>query len=137
LPERRIPARAGGEVKEKILVVEDNPQNMRLVEMTLRASGYEIIKAVDGEQALEVATRESPDLIVMDIQLPKITGDEVTRRLRQQSRLKGVPIIALTAYAMKGDEQRFIEAGCDAYVAKPINTREFPALIASLLKERR
>ena len=124
-------------MKEKILIVEDNPQNMRLIEMTLRGGDYEILRAMDGEQALEVATRENPDLIIMDIQLPKIKGDEVTRRLRQQPEFKGVPIVALTAYAMKGDEQRFIEAGCDAYVAKPINTREFPALIVSLLQKRR
>ena len=117
--------------------MEDSQQNMRLIEMTLRMGNYDILMAADGEEALAVATRENPDLIIMDIQLPKIKGDEVTRRLRQQPEFDNTPIIALTAYAMKGDEQRFIDAGCDAYVPKPINTRRFPALVAGLLQKRR
>ena len=123
-------------MKKKILIVEDNPQNMRLVEMTLRSGGYALLKATDGEEALDLATREQPDLIVMDMQLPKISGLEVTRRLRQLPTFSHVPIIALTAYAMKGDREKFIEAGCDAYVSKPINTRELPEMVAKLLKQR-
>ena len=124
-------------LKEKILVVEDNPQNMRLIEMTLRAGSYTMFEAMDGEEALDVAMREKPDLIIMDIQVPKMTGDEVTRKLRQMPEFQSTPIIALTAYAMKGDEEKFIEAGCDTYISKPINTREFPQLIAHLLQNRK
>ena len=125
------------ETERKILVVEDNPQNMRLIEMTLRAGGYTLFEAMDGEEALDVAMREKPDLIIMDIQIPKMTGDEVTRKLRQMPEFQSTPIIALTAYAMKGDEEKFIEAGCDTYISKPINTREFPQLIAHLLQNRK
>jgi len=110
---------------------------MRLIEMTLRAGGYFLLKAVDGLEALDVATREHPDLIVMDIQLPEISGLEVTRRLRQMAEFKDVPIIAVTAYAMKGDMESFMEAGCDAYVSKPINTRELPKMIAEMLQKHR
>ncbi len=123
-------------MKKKILIVEDNPQNMRLVEMTLRTGGYALLKATDGKEALDLATREHPDLIVMDMQLPKISGLEVTKRLRQLPTFSHVPIIALTAYAMKGDREKFIEAGCDAYVSKPINTRELPEMVAKILQKR-
>ncbi|MFC1966043.1 response regulator [Chloroflexota bacterium] len=123
-------------MKEKILIVEDNPQNMRLIEMTLRTGGYALLKATDGEEALDLATREQPDLIIMDMQLPKISGIEVAKRLRQFPAFNHVPIIALTAYAMKGDREKFIEAGCDAYVSKPINTRELPEMVAKILQQR-
>jgi len=120
-------------MKEKILIVEDNPQNMRLIKMVLRDKGYTLLEATDGEEALDVALREPPDLIIMDIQLPKLSGLEVTRKLRETSAFSHVPIIALTAYAMKGDKERFINAGCDAYLSKPINTRELPGVIAEML----
>lgn len=120
-------------MKEKILIVEDNPQNMRLVETALRARNYTLFKATDGEEALDIATRERPDLIIMDMQLPKVSGLEVTRRLRQMPVFSHVPIIALTAYAMKGDKEKFIGAGCDAYLSKPINTRELPEIIGKML----
>ena len=123
-------------MKEKILIVEDNPQNMRLVEMTLKAGNYVLLKATDGEEALDLATREQPDLIIMDMQLPKLSGLEVTKRLRQISTFIHIPIIALTAYAMKGEREKFIEAGCDAYVSKPINTRELPGIVAKMLQQR-
>jgi len=120
-------------MKEKILIVEDNPQNMRLFEMVLRAKGYILLKATDGEEALDMATRERPDLIIMDIRLPKMNGLEVTRKLRQTPAFSHTPIIGVTAYAMKGDEERIIESGCDAYLSKPINTRELPEVIAEML----
>ncbi|MFC2008032.1 response regulator [Chloroflexota bacterium] len=123
-------------MKEKILIVEDNPQNMRLITMTLRAREYVVVTAVDGEEALEQAARERPDLIIMDIQLPKTSGLEVTRRLRTMPEFKHTLILALTAYAMKGDEDKFIEAGCDAYLSKPINTRELPGKITEMLLSR-
>ncbi len=122
---------------EKILIVEDNPQNMRLIEMTLRSGEYALLRAVDGEEALAVAIRESPDLIIMDIQLPKMSGLEVTQRLRQLPEFANTPIIALTAYAMKGDEEKFLQAGCSVYLAKPINTRELPRLVAGMLAKKK
>ncbi len=123
-------------MKEKILIVEDNPQNMRLIEMVLRARGYTLLKATDGEEALDMAMRERPDLIIMDIRLPKLSGLGVTRKLRQIPILSHIPIIALTAYAMKGDKEKFIEGGCDAYLSMPINTRELPGVIAQMLLPR-
>jgi len=121
-------------MKEKILIVEDNPQNMRLIEMVLRDKDYTLLKATDGDEALEVAFRELPDLIIMDIQLPKLSGLEVTKKLRETPAFSHIPIIAITAYAMKGDKEGIIESGCDAYVSKPINTRELPGVIAEMLR---
>ena len=123
-------------MKEKILIVEDNPQNMRLIEMTLRAKNYTLLKATDGEEALDVAMRERPDLIIMDIQLPGMNGLEVTRKLRETPAFSHTPIIGVTAYAMKGDREKVIESGCDAYLSKPINTRELPEVIAEMLSPR-
>jgi CheY-like chemotaxis protein len=119
-----------------VLIVEDNSQNMRLLEMLLKPRGYSLLKAVDGEEALDIATREQPDLIVMDIQLPKLSGLEVTKRLRQMPAFAHTPIIALTAYAMKGDREKFIRAGCNAYLSKPINTRELLRVLGEMLPPR-
>ena len=123
-------------MKEKILIVEDNPLHTRLIEMTLRRKGYTLLKATDGEEALDVARRERPDLILMDLNLPTMTGLEVTRKLRETPAFSHTPIIAITAYAMKGDKERVIESGCDAYLSKPINTRELPEMIAEMLLQR-
>ena len=120
-------------MKEKILIVEDNSLNMRLIEMTLRSKGYRLLTATDGEEALDMATREKPDLIIMDIYLPKMSGLEVTKRLRQMPAFNHVPIIAVTAHAMKGDKEKIIEAGCDAYLPKPINTRQLPEVVTEML----
>ena len=124
-------------MNEKILIVEDNPQNMRLMEMTLKARAYTLLKAVDGEEALDVAIRERPDLIIMDIQLPKLSGLEVTGRLRQTAGFEDIPIIAITAYAMKGDKEKFLGSGCDGYIPKPVNTRQLPRLVADMLAKGR
>ena len=124
-------------MKEKILIVEDNPLNMRLLKMVLRAENYTLLMATDGEEALDMAMREQPDLIIMDIQLPKMNGLEVTRKLRETPAFSHTPIIAITAYAMKGDRERIIESGCDAYLSKPINTRELPEMIAEMLLQQR
>ena len=121
----------------KILIVEDNPQNMKVMIMALRPHGYTLQQAIDGEEALEVAVRDKPDLIIMDIRLPKIDGLEVTRRLRQMPDFCNTPIIAITAYAMKGDEERFVDAGCNAYLPKPINTRQLPKVVAGMLQNRK
>ncbi len=117
----------------KILIVEDDPKNMKVLAMALRPHGYTLVEATDGEEALEIAVRDKPDLILMDVRLPKIDGVEVTRRLRQMPAFKHIPIIAVTAYAMKGDKEKVIEAGCDAYLSKPVNTRELPGLVAEML----
>lgn len=117
----------------RILVVEDNPMNMKVVLMTLKRHGYTMLEAVDGEEALEVATREKPDLVLMDIQLPKMDGLEVTRKLRQMPDFKQTPIIALSSYAMKGDREKGMEAGFDDYLSKPVNTRELPKVVEDML----
>jgi two-component system cell cycle response regulator DivK len=122
-------------VPKKILIVEDNPTNMRLIGMVLKSKGYKLLGANDGEEALAVAIKGRPDLIVMDIQLPKMDGLEVTRRLRQTPEFKQTPIIALTASAMDGDREKIIAAGCDEYISKPVNTRQFPQLVAEMLQE--
>jgi two-component system cell cycle response regulator DivK len=118
----------------KILIVEDNPRNMRLIKMVLGNKGYSLFEATDGEEALAVAKEQRPDLIIMDIQLPKMDGLEVTRRLRRIPEFSQVPIIALTASAMEGDRDKIIEAGCDIYVSKPMDTRQLPELVAEMLR---
>ena len=122
--------------KKRVLVVEDNPRNMRLLAMTLQSRGYSVLEATDGEQAIEIASKEQPDLIIVDIQLPKMDGLEMTRGIRQMLHRGNIPIIALTAYAMKGDKETFIKAGCDDYLPKPISTRELPVMIDKMLQQR-
>ena len=117
----------------KVLIVEDNPMNMRLIEMILKSDDYVLLKATDGEEALAIAAIDHPDLILMDIRLPKVNGLEVAKRLKKNPALSHTTIIALTAHAMKGDEEKAIEAGCDSYVSKPIDTRQLPRLVASML----
>ena len=123
-------------MNERILIVEDSPLNMRLMEMTLEGKNYTLLKATDGEEALDMATRERPDLIIMDVQLPKLNGLEVTRKLRDTVAFSHIPIIAITAFAMKGDKERAIEAGCDVYLTKPIDTRQLPGMIAEMLLQQ-
>ena len=123
-------------MKHKILIVEDNPMNMRLIEMILKSDNYTLLKATDGEEALDIATREKPALVLMDIRLPKVSGLEVVRKLRGNAQLSHTLVIALTAHAMKGDEEKAIEAGCDSYVSKPIDTRRLPKLVARMLSLR-
>lgn len=120
----------------KILVVEDNDMNMQLVEFLLEEGGYDIMKATSGEEALEV-TRDSngtpPDLILMDIHLPGMDGLSVVRAMKEEPRTRTVPILALTAHAMRGDKDRFLEAGCDGYISKPIDVKTFIASIEKYL----
>ncbi len=123
-------------MKEKVLIVEDNPLNMRVIEMTLEAESYILLEASDGEEALEMAMRERPDLILMDIRLPGMSGLEVTRKLRETPAFSHTPIIGLTAYAMKGDKEKVIESGCDAYLSKPFHPRELRGMIAGMLLQR-
>ena len=123
-------------MKGRILIVEDNTASLRLLRMTLRAQDYILFQATDGEEALDVAIREKPDLIIMDIQLPKMSGLEVTGKLRQMPAFSHIPIVAITAYAMKGDKEKAIAAGCDAYLSKPIDTRQLPGVIAEMLRQQ-
>jgi CheY-like chemotaxis protein len=120
-------------MKYKVLIVEDNPMNMRLIEMVLKSDNYLLLKARDGEEALAIAAIDHPDLVLMDIRLPRLSGLEVAKRLRKNGKLSQIPIIALTAHAMKGDEEKAIEAGCNGYVSKPIDTRKLPKLVAKVL----
>jgi two-component system, cell cycle response regulator DivK len=114
-----------------ILIVEDNELNMRLLNDVLEAHGYSIIKTDQGEVAIEMAWRERPDVILMDIQLPDISGLEATRRIKEDERTRDIPIIAVTAFAMSGDEKKIRESGADAYVSKPIMLQPFLALLES------
>ena len=120
-------------MKRKVLIVEDNHLNMRLIEMILESDNYTLLKATDGQEALDIAAREHPDLVLMDIRLPKLNGLEVARKLKKNAQLSHIPIIALTAHAMKGDMEKAIEAGCDSYISKPIDTRQLPKLVANML----
>ena len=124
-------------IPKKILIVEDDPRSLKMIQMTLRPYGYSLLEATDGEEALKVARSDKPDLIIMDLRLPRMSGLEVTRQLRQMSDFSHIAIIAITAYAMKGDKEKAISAGCDAYLAKPINTRELPRLITEMLLQRK
>jgi two-component system cell cycle response regulator DivK len=124
------------DLPKKILVVDDNQDSRELVVKVLKNKGYEIIEATDGEEAIEKAVGEKPDLILLDISIPKLNGYEVTRRLKSREEFKEVPIVALTAHAMKGDRAKALEAGCEGYISKPINIRELPDQVRSYLKGR-
>jgi two-component system cell cycle response regulator DivK len=108
-----------------VLVVEDNDLNMKLFHDLLEAHGYNILQTKDGMEALKLAREHRPDLILMDIQLPEISGLEVTKWLKEDDNLKTIPVIAVTAFAMKGDEEKIREGGCEAYIAKPISVTNF------------
>jgi two-component system cell cycle response regulator DivK len=109
---------------ERILVVEDNEMNMKLFRDVLRATGYRTLEATTGGEALEVAVEHGPDLVLMDIQLSDLDGVEAFLRLRADERTAAIPVLAVTAQAMQGDRERFLEAGFDGYVSKPVNVRE-------------
>ena len=110
---------------KKVLVVEDNELNMKLFNDLLEANGYQVIQTRDGLSALELARQHRPDLILMDIQLPEVSGIEVTKWLKEDDDLRAIPVIAVTAFAMKGDEQKIREGGCEAYISKPISVMHF------------
>jgi CheY-like chemotaxis protein len=116
-----------------ILVVDDNIDNLDLTRLLLEFEGYEVWTAEDAVQALAILRRTRPDLILMDVQMPEIDGLELTRRLRQDEAWEDVPIIALTAYAMRGDEEKARLAGCNGYITKPIDTRTFGGLVREYL----
>ena len=121
--------------QRNVLIVDDNPMNMKLVRVLLTGEGYEVRTASDALEALDILKEWRPLLILMDIQLPGIDGLELTRRLKADPGTDQIIIIGLTAYAMKGDEERILAAGCDAYIAKPIDTRTLPGVIATLIEK--
>ncbi len=116
-----------------VLIVEDNELNMKLFNDLLEAHGYETVKTGNGLDALDLARKYRPDLVVMDIQLPEVSGLEVTKWLKEDDSLKHIPVLAVTAFAMKGDEERIIAGGCEAYISKPISVSGFLQTIDSLL----
>lgn len=111
--------------QKTILIVEDNDLNMKLFHDLLEAHGYRILQTKDGMESLKLARQHRPDLILMDIQLPEVSGLEVTKWLKEDDELKSIPVIAVTAFAMKGDEERIREGGCEAYISKPISVAMF------------
>jgi two-component system cell cycle response regulator DivK len=119
--------------RRRILIVEDHPLNMKLLRDLLEAHGYETLETGDGLEALNLARQSRPDLILMDLQLPDVSGLEVTRWLRQDSGTRSIPIIAVTAFAMREDEKKALDSGCNAYIAKPISIRRVLDVVASFL----
>ena len=109
---------------ERILVVEDNEKNMKLFRDVLAATGYRTLEATTGSEAIDMASEHTPDLVLMDIQLPDLDGVQALRRLRADERTAGIPVLALTAQAMRGDRERFLAAGFDGYLSKPVDVRE-------------
>ena len=122
--------------ENSILIVDDNESNVKLMEALLASEGYAVKIAMDAEQAITVLEGFEPDLILMDLQLPQMDGLELTRRLKRDPVRCHIPIVALTAYAMKGDEEKALMAGCEGYITKPINTRLLPQTIAGYLNNR-
>jgi len=120
----------------KILVVDDNPTNLKLVSDVLAYEGHDVLKAVDAEEAQLVLADTLPDLILMDIALPGMDGLTLTRKLKADERTRHIRIVALTAFAMKGDDQKAFGAGCDGYITKPIDTRKFNAQVTAFLESR-
>jgi CheY-like chemotaxis protein len=115
---------------KRILVVEDNEKNMKLFRDVLQAKGYDALEATSGEQAVELATEHTPDLILMDVQLPGIDGVEALGRIRADERTAAIPVVALTAQAMSGDRERFLESGFDGYISKPVDVLDFIQTVA-------
>ena len=120
-------------MQKRVLIVEDNDLNMKLFHDLLEAHGYETLQTKDGMEALRLARQHRPDLILMDIQLPEVSGLEVTKWIKEDDELKTIPIIAVTAFAMKGDEEKIREGGCEAYIAKPISDAVFRLNVHSFL----
>jgi two-component system, cell cycle response regulator DivK len=124
-------------MSKRVLVVEDQPDNRQIIRDMLAPTDYEIIEVEDGEQALAVVAKERPDLILMDIQLPVMDGYEATRRIKADPALRSIPIIAVTSYALSGEEMKARAAGCDEYVAKPFSPRQLLAKIKQYLSQAR
>jgi len=119
--------------KKRILVVDDNPRNLKLAFDVLEDAGYAVVEAVNAEEAQSMIDRNLPDLILMDIALPGMDGLTLTRKIKANERTKHIRIIALTAFAMKGDDQKALAAGCDGYISKPIDIHQLPVQVAEIL----
>ena len=117
-----------------VLIVEDDEPSMNSVVAVLQANGYDILQSVDGSDVLQLAREHHPDLIVMDIQLPGILGIALTKSLKADDTLRDIPVLAVMAYAMRGDEERILEAGCDGYMAKPFSVPNFLEVVEKLIK---
>jgi two-component system cell cycle response regulator DivK len=124
-------------MKQRILVIEDTEDNRQILRDLLSSAGYEIIEAMDGESGVSMAAKEIPDLILMDIQLPVIDGYEATRRLKADPATRHIPVVAVTSYALVGDEAKAREAGCDGYVAKPFSPRHLLETVREFLGRAR
>ncbi len=122
-------------MEKTVLIVEDNELNMKLFHDLLEAHGIRTIETRDGREVLEIARRERPDLILMDIQLPEVSGLDVTKWLKADEALKSIPVVAVTAFAMKGDEQKIREGGCEDYISKPISVAKFLEVIEHYLNK--
>lgn len=120
---------------KRILIVEDNELNLKLFRDLLEAHGYETFETKDGMEALRLAHEHNPDLILMDIQLPEISGLDITRRLKAESVTSRIPVIAVTAFAMRDDEQKILQAGCEAYISKPISIMPFLETVKRFLAD--
>jgi two-component system cell cycle response regulator DivK len=118
---------------KRVLVVEDNETNLYLIRFILKKNGFEVIESINGDEGIKLAIREKPDLVLMDIQLPDINGLEVTKRIREFEVARDIPIIALTSYALAGDREKALAAGCTGYIEKPINPETFMAEIKKYL----
>jgi two-component system cell cycle response regulator DivK len=122
--------------KKKILIIEDNEQNLYLETFLLEKSEYDVVQARNGQQGLELAASEHPDLILLDIQLPVMDGYEVARRLKQAEETKSIPMVAVTSYAMAGDRETILAIGCEGYIEKPIDPDTFVDQVREFLPER-
>ena len=122
-------------MSKKVLIVEDNELNMKLFHDLLEAHGIDTIQTQDGKKAYAMAKEEKPDLIIMDIQLPEVSGLEVTKLIKEDSELAHIPVVAVTAFAMRGDEQKIREGGCEDYISKPISVTKFLEMVQKYLGE--
>jgi two-component system, cell cycle response regulator DivK len=129
----RLLRRSVGEMSKTVLVVEDNELNMKLFHDLLEANGYNIIQTRNGLEAMDLARAHHPDLILMDIQLPEVSGLDVTKWIKEDEELRSIPVIAVTAFAMKGDEERIRAGGCEAYLSKPISVAKFIETVKAYL----
>ncbi len=124
------------QMKKTVLIVEDNELNMKLFNDLLEAHGYQTVQTRNGVEAVELARKHNPDLILMDIQLPEVSGLQVTRWIKDDDALKHIPVIAITAFAMKGDEEKIRQGGCEAYLSKPISVVKFLETVRNYLSDQ-
>lgn len=127
------PGAAGDTPTKTVLIVEDNELNMKLFHDLLEAHGYRTLQTRDGMEAMRMARQHGPDLILMDIQLPEVSGLEVTRWIKEDAELRSIPVVAVTAFAMKGDEEKIRQGGCEDYIAKPISVVKFLETVKKFL----